>query len=88
MIQTAAVASTFPELINYGIGLINFAIPILIGATLFMYFYHAGRGVWKSSSGEGKSEMKQQLFWGAIILFVMISIWGILGLLENSFYLR
>ena len=88
MEQTAAVASTFPELINYAIGIINFAIPTVIAASLFMYFYHAGRGVWKSSGGEAKSEMKQQLLWGAIILFVMISIWGILGFLENTFYLR
>lgn len=88
MDQVAAIANTFPALLEYAIGIINFAIPMLIAATLLMYFYHAGRGVMKSSSGENKSEMKEQLFWGAIILFVMISIWGILGFLENSFYLR
>lgn len=87
MPQTAAVASTFPELINYGIGIINFAIPVLIAATLVMYFYHAGRGIW-NAGGESRAEMKDQLLWGAIILFVMISIWGILGFLENTFYLQ
>lgn len=88
MEQTAAVANSFPALLEYAIGIINFAIPMLIAATLLMYFFHAGRGIMKSGSGESKSEMKEQLFWGAIILFVMISIWGILGFLENSFYVR
>ena len=86
MEQTAAVASTFPGLINYLIGIIQFMIPMLVAAAVILYFYHAGVGVYKSGQAEARQKMKQNLFWGAIILFVMISVWGLVLLLENSLF--
>jgi succinate dehydrogenase/fumarate reductase cytochrome b subunit len=86
MEQQAAVASTFPDLINYLVGVMQMIIPIMIAAAVVIYFYHAGVGVYKSDGKEGRQKMKEQLLWGAIILFVMISIWGIVLLLENSLF--
>lgn len=84
--QTGAVASTFPELISYAVSIIEFIIPILVALTLVLYFYNAGQGIMKSgSSGEAKQKLKENLFWGAIILFVMISVWGLVGLIEQTF---
>lgn len=87
--QTAAVASTFPQLIAYLISLINFAIPILMAGALFFYFYHTGITLFKSSkygSSSSMEEMKGQLWRGALILFVMVSVWGLVGFLESTFY--
>lgn len=86
MEQTAAVASTFPGLINYIIGIIQFMIPMLVAAAIILYFYHAGVGVYKGGQAEARQKLKQNLFWGAIILFVMISVWGLVLLLENSLF--
>ncbi len=86
MENTAAVASTFPGLINYIIGVIQMAIPILVAAAIVIYFYHAGVGVYKSGQAEARQKLKQNLLWGAVILFVMISVWGLVLLLENSLF--
>jgi hypothetical protein len=83
--QIAAVASTFPQLIAYLISIINFMIPIVMAGALFFYFYNSGMSLFKGG-GEDKTEMKQQLLWGALILFVMVSVWGLVGFLENTFY--
>jgi hypothetical protein len=83
--QSAAVASTFPQLVAYAISLLNFMIPILMAGALFFYFYHTGVNLFKGG-GENKTEMKAQLFQGALILFVMVSVWGLVGFLENTFY--
>jgi hypothetical protein len=83
--QTAAVASTFPELVNYAIGILNFCIPVIMAGALFFYFYNSGVHLFKAG-GESKTEMKGQLMWGGLILFVMASVWGLVGFLENTFY--
>jgi hypothetical protein len=83
--QTAAVASTFPQLINYFISLLNFTVPILMAGALFFYFYHTGVNLFKGGS-VNKEEMKGQLIYGALILFVMVSVWGLVGFLESTFY--
>ena len=35
--------------------------------------------------GEGKSEGLQYMFYALIAIFVMVSIWGIIGLLQKTF---
>jgi hypothetical protein len=85
--QSAAIASTFPALINYIISVIQMLIPILVAAAIVIYFYHASEGVFKGgSNAEARQKLKQNLFWGCIILFVMISVWGLVSLLENSLF--
>lgn len=86
MENTAAVASTFPGLINYLISVIQMLIPILVAAAIVIYFYNAGVGVYKGSQAEARQKLKQNLFWGAIILFVMVSVWGLVLLLETSLF--
>jgi hypothetical protein len=86
-LQTAAVASTFPQLINYMISLLNFTVPILMAGALFFYFYHTGMTLFQSSRGRSNNEeMRGQLIYGALILFVMVSVWGLVGFLESTFY--
>jgi hypothetical protein len=83
--QVAAVASTFPALINYVVGIIQMIIPMLVAAAMFIYFFHGGMGIYKGgSNAEARQKLKENLFWGAIILFVMISVWGLVLLLEDS----
>lgn len=56
-----------------------------MAGALFFYFYHTGYNLFKGGAAN-KEEMKSQLIWGALILFTMVSIWGLVGFLENTFY--
>ena len=67
--------------------IINPLIPILIGLALLLFFYGLFNYL-KTGLGEAKEldSAKSLMFWGVIILFVMLSVWGLVGILENIFF--
>ncbi len=63
---------------------INIIIPIIIGLALLVFLF----GVVKyffSSGSQSRVESIQYMTWGVISLFVMVSIWGFVALLQKSF---
>ncbi len=63
--------------------LLGLIFPI-IGMLATLYF------LWSlvkflQSSGSDKEDAKQQMIWGIVILFVMVSVWGLVGLLTTTF---
>ncbi len=85
---TFAIGS-FSDLVDKIVGTINVIIPILISLAIVIFFYNTGRGIFGNAknSGEAQSKLKETLFWGVIIIFVMVSIWGILNLIGGEFNL-
>jgi|JI8StandDraft_1071087.scaffolds.fasta_scaffold211332_3 hypothetical protein len=81
---TAAVARSFPELAEYVVSIINFLIPMVISASVVAYFYYGGKGILSGKSSESATALRQNMLWGALILFFMISIYGIVSFLEQS----
>ncbi len=69
------------------IDIINIIIPILITLAVVLFFYHTGKGIFGSAkdSGAAQSQLKETLLWGVGIIFVMVSIWGILNLIGGEF---
>ncbi|MCX6714124.1 MAG: hypothetical protein NTV48_03415 [Candidatus Vogelbacteria bacterium] len=62
---------------------VNAVIPIMIGLA-FIYF------AWTliayiRSSGDDKEKNKSQLIWSVIAIVLIVSIWGIAGLLQSIF---
>src|SRR3989344_1841842 len=74
LLNTLALANTF---LNAAIGLfITLAIVVFFWG-LIQYLVNMG--------GEKKSEGLQIMFYGVIAIFVMVSIWGIIRLLQSTF---
>ena len=64
--------------------LIELVIPILIGLALLIFIW----GVFKyfiSNNAKDKKDGMTFIIWGLISLFVMVSIWGMVRLLQQSF---
>ncbi len=68
------------------IGLISFAgdvanrlIPLLIAAALVVFFWGILQYIWK------KEGAKEIMIAGILGLFVMVSIWGIIRIAQNTF---
>jgi len=60
------------------------AIVPLIGSLAIIYF------LWSTAQyilkeGDAKNEARTHMIWGIIILFVMISVWGLVAILTNTF---
>ena len=83
-VVASAAASNFCELAKVLVTILNAASTMAIAASIAIYFYAIILDFQKITSGEADSR-RRLLFWGVAGLFVMVSIWGILRLLENTF---
>ena len=61
-------------------------MPVLIGLGLFLFIWGIVKFLTAQGSEESVSIAKKRMFWGIIILFVMVSFWGIVELLFSDFF--
>ena len=66
--------------------MLNWVIPIIIGITLLVFFWNLIKYL-HSIEDKEKQDARQVMFMGIIILFVMISVWGIINILAGTFRL-
>ncbi len=73
--------------INQVNGIINVIIPFLVGLAVLIIIW----GVFNYISGAGdeekRAQAKQYIIWGVIGVFIMLSVWGLVSILTNSFSL-
>ena len=72
-----------------GLGhLFGVATAALIGVAIVVYFFGIVKGLWGASSGSAATvkDLRNQLLWGLIALFVVLSIFGILSLLGYALF--
>ena len=79
---------TVEELVDFLVFLMDNIVVILILCAIVLYFWGITQNINKfgESGGAGADKMRAYFFWGIIILFVMVSVWGILRILENSLF--
>lgn len=82
-----AAPSTFKELVDRLVVLMDLLVPILITIALIFYLYGISQNVLNfSDQKSGNEKMKAYMVYGVLILFVMVSIWGILRLMSDTFF--
>jgi hypothetical protein len=80
-----AAPKNFSDLAALLVNLLNGATGVLILAGLVLYFYGVSTNILKF--GEGDTEVIRNYFlWGIIVLFLMVSIWGIVRLLQGTLF--
>jgi len=84
---------TFAQVVNAGyadslIALanrwINTLTPLVIGAAMLFFLYGLMKFVLNSGNEDAKDEGKRIMIWGIIALFVMVSVWGLVRLLNQE----
>tara|TARA_B100000745_G_scaffold20507_1_gene14142 strand:+ start:18334 stop:18660 length:327 start_codon:yes stop_codon:yes gene_type:complete len=86
-----AAPSNFAELVNMLTGWINAATMVLFSAAIAFFFWkvaHHLLGYDDSQNAAKKKAFRDTLIWGIIILFVMVSIWGIIAILQATLSLE
>lgn len=80
-----------PELVIFlnriGTILSSFTL-ILAGLALLYFFWGLIKFIVRAGDEEGRKEGKKAMMWGIMALFVMVSIWGIVTLLQSAFALE
>lgn len=81
----AAPPTKIQDLITGISALITSAVPIIIGLALIGFLWGLATYIFKAGDETAKEEGKKIMLWGVIILFVMVSIWGIVAILQRTF---
>ena len=65
--------------------LVGAVVPLIFALAMFAFIWGVVNYVLNPENSSEKEEGQKFMLWGIIALFVMISIWGILVILENNF---
>jgi len=64
--------------------MVNMLVPIVSTLVVLFFFWGLAQYVLAAGDEEKAKEGKSIMIWGAIALFVMVSIWGIIGFLQQT----
>ena len=82
----SAAPRTFYELACEIVKIIDTASLTLIVFGLVVYFWGMATGIPHFGDEKGAEKRKNLFFWGIVALFVMVSIWGIVQILQKSLF--
>jgi hypothetical protein len=83
--EAASAPRTLAELAHQVTVILSSGTTLLVLFGMVVYFWGIAYNM--NRFGEGEYEVfKQYFFWGILIIFLMVSIWGVLGLLKNTFF--
>ena len=73
----------FCSVVNFILGLIGASIPILVSISVIVFVWGVFRYV--IAEGEDKQKSRDVMMYGIIGLFVMVSVWGLVRVVYNTF---
>lgn len=80
-----AAPTTFCELVKFFVNIFNAVTALMVLAALVAYLYAIFRHM-KEVGESSRTKLKNVMLWGFVGLFVMVSIWGILRVLQDTFF--
>ena len=78
--------NNFKEIIESIAGFLNEpVIPTLVGLSLLWFLFGLAQFIRSAGNSEAIEEGKKKMLYGVVGLFVIVSIWGLVGILKNTF---
>lgn len=68
--------------------LINLLVPTIFGLTILVFLFGVYKFIASADSEDERENGKKFMFYGVIGIFVMLSVWGFVQILTNTFELR
>ena len=65
--------------------IVNPAIVIVFALGFFLFIYGLVEFLWKLNEGGDNAEGKKHMLWGIVGMLIMVSVYGILELLDGTF---
>lgn len=82
----AALFSDFRGLVNFLISLFNQAIALLIGLGVVYLLYSIVKTIMHADNEQIRSDGRHVMLYGVIAIFVIVSMWGFVNVLVNTFF--
>lgn len=72
------------QLVNSFRGIINVLIPLVGAIALLYFFWGLAKFILAAGDEEERAKGKQIMIWGIVALFVIVSVWGLVGWLGTA----
>lgn len=79
------VEGTIQGLMCHIYNILIYAVPLLIAVAVVVFLYGVVKYITAGGSEEKRAEARMTMIYGIIGLFVMVAIWGLVGILLNTF---
>ena len=80
-----AQAGTVQQLIGIVGGIIALAIPVVISLALLYFFWGLAKFILHADDESERAKGKSIMVWGIVALFVIVTVWGIIAVLQSTF---
>lgn len=86
IIPLLTFAATFTEVVVFFVSeLVNPTVILIIGFAVVYFFWGVAKYILHSDDAKTREEGRGMMIQGIIAIFVMISMWGLINLLDNTF---
>lgn len=82
--NTGAASELIGRLVTY---IIDPAILVVFATAFFLFVFGIVQFIWKLDEG-AQNDGKQHMLWGIVGMLIMVSVWGIIALIDNTFKLE
>ena len=79
-------ATTFKDLAGDFIELLNQFVYVLTGFSFVFFLYGVVRFIGTAGDDKSREQGRKLMVWGIISLFVMFAVWGLVGILQSTFF--
>ncbi|HDQ16762.1 MAG TPA: hypothetical protein ENN31_01405 [Candidatus Vogelbacteria bacterium] len=83
--MTLAQEGTIQNAVEVFGGIIALLIPIMIALGIVIFFYGLAMYLLKAGEEEGQRGARNLMIYGVVAVFVMVSIWGLVAMIRESF---
>lgn len=80
------LGNNFKSIISGLIGIINMLVVVLTAFAVVIFFVGLVRYIYEAGDAKGHKEGRERIMWGLITIFILVSLWGIINLLEMTFF--
>ena len=84
--QSSGAPRTFRELAVDIVDILSAATATVLAFAVVIFIWNIAKNMTTLGDGNKVKERNAFLLWGSFIMFVIVSIWGILGLLRNTLF--
>lgn len=79
-------AETFRTFAGSIIDLLNKVANLVIGLALLAFVIGAVKFIATAGDEKGRETGKQLMVWGILAIFLMFAIWGVVSIIQNTFF--
>ena len=85
LMPAVAHADTIEDALQTVKNIFDLLIPIFVVLAVIYFIYGLAQYILKAGDEEGRQGARDTMIWGVIALFVIVSIWGLIGILQETF---